>query len=1148
MGLRFFRGRRGEHGHEHRQLKEIVAELREEYDDETVFVLTNVRVSSGELDCVVLAPGGPVILELKAYQGEIIGLENGVWEVRTAEGAVVPLRKNLFEQLERERFSFLDKLLPIREKHFPEIDEKYVRRVGAWGYFEAGSGYPDGQVNTRAFPWFAIVTAQTLLENLRFNATGYTLLPVDMEAIVQELRLEEYDPETDRAVPAEEPVLPAPRVKAEPTPAAPVDRPDPSRVRLPRPAPPQPCTAGPLAEEQILESPKPLSPSQREAVLSQNTSIRIIAGAGAGKTETLTRKIVHLLLVEQVDPASIVAFTFTKKAAQSMKSRIYDRVAHLGGEEACSRLGEMYIGTIHAYCLSLLRDACGYGNWGELDENQEMAFLLRVGWDCHFPEGGNYPRKCEAFLKNLNVVYAEMLDRTVLREQAPGFSASLEAYEDALARHRRLTFNRMIHIAVEQLERHPGLAANVRYLIVDEYQDINRAQERLIQLLGTNARTFVVGDPRQTIYQWRGSDERCFEQFAEGLNPDEVTIAENRRSGTAILDVANTVADGFAGRRYDPLAAFREVPGGVYLVGCRSDLSEAEWIADQIKRYVDAENCRYSDIGILLRSVTTSAPVLIDEFRKRGIPFVVGGKVGLFRRPEVLAVAKLFMWVVEGGYFQKSRYDFNEVYIDDDLLRSGCRDWKEVIPGGTLPGDIGERLSAWKAAAAGEAFPDLITMYYDLLNTLSYQRFDPQDPGDAVALANLGKFAKLLTDFESINRFGGAPRDWNQLLAWLCEYVNAYATSAYDEQSPDDVRGVEAVQIMTVHQAKGLEWPVVFVPAIVDGRFPSGMIGKPQEWLIPRELFDAEKYEGDLESERKLFYVAVTRARDLLVASCFASQNGRPKRMSVFAQDFADSEQVTFLEESDALPFHPLSATGETDEIQTYTAGELITYGKCPHLYRLRQIWGYEPPLSDLIGYGKALHACMGEAAEMIRAGQIPVSAVARAVDQHFFMPYVDGARLEKLRADARAKLLKFSSDHTEDMRGVREIEARIEFPMEHATVAGRVDLVLQQGDGLEVRDYKTSGKVVTPEEAALQVRLYALGLTTCGEQVGSASLAFLQDSSVVPVSVDADQLDAARTTARTYIQGINNREFPAQPGPFCLRCDYGPICRWKAR
>jgi len=1101
MGLRIFRGSRVEGRHECRQLKEIAALLEDEYEDETVFLLTGVPTSSGDLDCVVLVPGGPVILDLRAYRGDTAA------------------------PLEEGRYSFTGRLLSIREKHFPEIDERRVRRVAAWRYVEAGRRHPAGQINPHAFPWSAIVTADTLLERLRFLNTGYTLLPVDMEAIARELGLEEHGPEAGE---------PDPPITIEPAPPRPLVEPEPPRL---------PCTTEPLPEELVLDSPRPLSPAQRAAVRSKNPRVRVIAGAGAGKTETLTRKIIHLLLVEQVDPASIVAFTFTKKAAQSMKTRIYDHAMRLGGEEACSRLGEMYVGTIHAYCLLLLQDHCGYANWGELDENQEMAFLLRAGWDCHLPDGEDYPRRCAAFLKNLNVFYAEMLDRSILREQAPGFAASLEAYESALERHRLLTFNRMIEVAVEELERRPELAANIRHLIVDEYQDINRAHERLIRLLGKDARIIIVGDPRQTIYQWRGSDERCFERFGEGRDPEEIAIAENRRSATAILGVANAVADGFAGRRYDHLTPVRDAPGGVYIAGFGSDIDEARWIADQIQRYVEAGMCRYNDIGILLRSVATSAPAFIDEFRKRGIPFVVGGKVGLFRRPEVLSVAKLFAWVPDGCYFRESR---DRVHMDDDRLYSGCRDWKEVIPGGVLPDDLVERLSQWKAAAADGAYPDLISMYYDLLNTLGYQRLDPQIPGDAITLANLGRFAKLLTDFESVNRFGGVPGDWNQLLVWLCEYINAYAITAYDEQSPDDIRGIEAVQIMTVHQAKGLEWPVVFVPALVDGRFPSGLAGKPQEWLIPRNLFDAEKYEGDLESERKLFYVAVTRARDLLVATCFTSWNGWSQRLSVFAYDLAGAEGVEYLEEGDVLPFHPIVAPGEGDELRTYTAGELITYGKCPHLYRLRQIWGYEPPLSDLIGYGKALHACMSEAAAMIQDGDDPATAVSQAVDQHFFMPYVDRTRLEKLRVDAREKLLEFSSDHAEDMPGIREAEARIEFPLEHATVAGRVDLILQQGDGLEVRDYKTSGKVVTPEEAALQVRLYALGLRSCGKKVGSASLAFLQDSSVVPISVDADDLDVARVAAETCIRGINSREFPARPGPFCSRCDYGAICRWK--
>ncbi|RLI67893.1 MAG: ATP-dependent helicase, partial [Candidatus Gerdarchaeota archaeon] len=128
--------------------------------------------------------------------------------------------------------------------------------------------------------------------------------------------------------------------------------------------------------EKIINEPKKLSESQKQAVLSNKKQIRVIAGAGAGKTETLTRKIVYLILHEKIDPASIVAFTFTEKAAQNMKSRVYDRIKQLGGEELCAKLGEMYIGTIHGFCFRVLQDHFKYGAYDVFDENQEMAFLF----------------------------------------------------------------------------------------------------------------------------------------------------------------------------------------------------------------------------------------------------------------------------------------------------------------------------------------------------------------------------------------------------------------------------------------------------------------------------------------------------------------------------------------------------------------------------------------------------------------------------------------------------------------------------------------------------------------------------------------------------------------------------------------------------
>ena len=180
---------------------------------------------------------------------------------------------------------------------------------------------------------------------------------------------------------------------------------------------------------EILKKPNKLSEDQTDAVLSKARYNRVIAGAGAGKTETLTRRIVYLILVKGVEPSSVVAFTFTEQAAQSMKSRIYQRVGDLD-EGKLGRLGEMYVGTIHAYAKRVLDDYFRFGNYTVLDENQEIAFLMRHGWDIGINEyERNYSESCRVFLRTVNMVWDEMLDRKKLESKAPDFCEKLAHYE-----------------------------------------------------------------------------------------------------------------------------------------------------------------------------------------------------------------------------------------------------------------------------------------------------------------------------------------------------------------------------------------------------------------------------------------------------------------------------------------------------------------------------------------------------------------------------------------------------------------------------------------------------------------------------------------------------------------------------------------------
>jgi len=410
-------------------------------------------------------------------------------------------------------------------------------------------------------------------------------------------------------------------------------------------------------------------------------------------------------------------------------------------------------------------------------------------------------------------------------------------------------------------------------------------------------------------------------------------------------------------------------------------------------------------------------------------------------------------------------------------------------------------------------------------------------------MANLGRFSTLLADYESSLRLGGATPDWSSAIKGLCWYMNSYASGAYEEQPSEDIRGIDAVQIMTIHQAKGLEWPIVFIPCLVSRRFPSSKTGYRQDWFLPRDMFDVKRYEGEIDDERRLFYVAITRAKDLLCLSHF-------KRMRIWCSrsPFVDPLDDLLLEVDPSLnlPIIEISPSQDEEEIQTFSAGEIITYLKCPYFYRLREIWHYKPGLVVPLGYGKSLHYCLRYASEMIKQGISPEQSVEVAVRERFHLPYAGVKIREKMQKKAMETLKCFVKKHNEDMTKIKEVEARLEFPLQRATIIGKVDVILRDKNDIEVRDYKTSDEVTTPEQSALQVRLYTLGLRKSGIPVTRASLAYLEEAEIQSVSVRKEEVEVAKNIAEKCIEGIRNKQFIPNITEFCEKCDYNEICRWR--
>ncbi|WXG44260.1 MAG: ATP-dependent DNA helicase [Promethearchaeati archaeon SRVP18_Atabeyarchaeia-1] len=904
----------------------------------------------------------------------------------------------------------------------------------------------------------------------------------------------------------------------------------------------------------ILNLPPVLSEDQGEAALSKSRYTRVIAGAGAGKTETLARRIACLLLVEGVEPRRVVAFTFTEKAARSMKSRIYHTVEKLAGSGATANLGEMYIGTIHGYAKRILEDHFGYGNYGVLDEGKEVAFLMRHGWNIHSHlYAGNYAESCRIFLRTVNMVWDEMLDEGQVEQRAPPFFRRMKRYEDLLKVHRQLTFGRMIHEAVLNLRSNPDKLGHVRHVIIDEYQDINRAQWELINLVGQNSSVFIVGDPRQSIYQWRGSDEEFFEKFAKDFpKVKTVTLTENRRSAKRIVRNANCFADSFEKRAYEHMEPTRKDDGFIGLASLETPDDEAKWIADQIEDLIKKKSLKFSDIGVLTRSVSTSAGPLIHELKKRKVPYIVGGKVGLFKRDEARALGMIFSWFWEDGFWTDDPYRRDESISGNALLSAALKCWDSAHQHGhptsaeiklrRIKGDLNSEKSFYR---------NFTKIYYDILNALGYEKLDYANTNDATVMANLGRFNVLLTDYEFANRIGGRRPEWAHDLKGLFWFINSYALLAYEEQPSDDIRGVDAVQIMTIHQAKGLEWPIVFLFANVTRRFPPSRMGRPQEWCdVPREMFDAKRYEGGLEDERRLFYVAVTRSKDALVISHFRRISNNISRSMLI--DSLDKDALTELSDKQRLPELAIHANSQPDEIQTFTAEEVITFSICPHMYLLRDIWGYQPELRQAIGFGNGLHYCLRRAGELIKnEGYSPIEAAEKAVKEDFHMPFVGGEVLENFRKSAGKMLRRFAEKYGDDLKRIEEVEYRIEYPIKSptnaATIMGKVDVILRDGGSMEVRDYKTSAKVRTSEEISTQVTLYAAGLKSVGRPVTSGSVAYLKEGDVKTVDVSDPALSNAKGEAGRTIESIMKRQFAPAPGKNCSRCDQAPICRWRS-
>jgi DNA helicase-2/ATP-dependent DNA helicase PcrA len=894
----------------------------------------------------------------------------------------------------------------------------------------------------------------------------------------------------------------------------------------------------------------------RKAVLHRQTPLQIIASAGSGKTEVVSQRVVKLLESGE-PPNSIVAFTFTERAAESLKQRVEQRVEARLGKAFIDRLNGCFIGTIHSYCFRLLQEhVTEYEAYDVLDDNKLAAFLTREADRLQLKTlNGKLFSAVPEFIRNIEVVGNELIP---LQRLAPPFSDMVERFYAALRNYRFLTYSRLISLSVEQLaksEVYRSVRAALRHLIVDEYQDINPAQEALIRLLGEPpVEICVVGDDDQSIYQWRGSDVTNIVEFEKRYSGvSHFRLLTNRRSRPTIITTANAFAKTIHGR-IPKLMQHHRSSAAPELVAWRAntEAEEAAVIGDTILA-LKRKGFRYRDVAVLVRS-STSYPRLLEAFEARSIPVQPGGRTGLFKEPDGQTFGSTFAYL-SGNSWRASQYGWGSPVTLDTLVTDYCRQFS--LTGNAIQ-QVRATLASWKAEVKNPTGPaDLIGRYYDLLSACQVAQWNFDDPVMVARLGNHARCSAILADYEGVRRrsrpdenapgevLGGQDRgEW--YYRWLFIHIQNWALGAFEGFEGEEDFTLDAVDLTTVHKAKGLEWPVVFVPCVSANRFPSIKTGQAQTWHVPLSAFNRTRYEGTVNDERRLFYVAITRARDWLSVST----HDTPNRQAVAPSDFLLSISGGSLPYRRSLPLPPkLQHDDHSEDILSITFSELANFKACGLAYRLRSLIGFQPSLAPELGYGRAVHHIMRTVAEHTRSHKSPPSPAQLNLmfDEQFYVPAASKPAHRQMKDAARRLVNKYIADYGDDLKRIWAIERPFELHLGNCTITGRADVILDEEDGepasLAIVDYKTAAD--PDREYDTQLQIYTNAGRREGLQVRAAYVHDLKAGDRIEVDVSGTSVACAEAEVVSLIHRLRARDFQAHPGTACRGCDVRSLCRF---
>jgi DNA helicase-2/ATP-dependent DNA helicase PcrA len=966
-----------------------------------------------------------------------------------------------------------------------------------------------------------------------------------------------------------------------------------------------------------------LNPEQRAAAQHGQGPLVVVAGAGTGKTRVITERIRYLLDTQvELTGEEILGLTFTDKAAAEMKHRVV-AAARDRGETEVERAEAVTLSTFHSFCNTLLQELDPdlkpidkIDHWIllrrnlphlQLEHYRRLAepgqflgdfveFFSRCQDELVTPD--EYQRYAAEQAENFQRVRSAMPEdeRRIRDEEIAKIQEIARAYRasDLLLRERKLlTFGTQIMDAVLHLRANDALRetlrARYRYILVDEFQDTNIAQLELLWLLGgERPNLVVVGDHRQAIYRFRGASFGSFtiflKRFARGSSPADQDLLRpltlNYRSAGRILRVAGQVI------RHNekptnipeyPLTAVREDGDKVRIVTHESTEAEARWVSSELDRLHRA-GAKWRTFAVLYRG-HAHRDKLVDALKARKIPFVIKNLSILSHRlvRDLIAYLRLID------------------QLSDDVA---CARVLAMPAWGLEPADLarlieraakGKGVSLWDTMQSAKDEPPfssgdrnlgaLVELVTDLKKKT--RQLTAAELFDELAEALEISSAVVAEDRKYFDRLAQFVREWQpksetQRLKEFVEYLD-YFEQAGGSINLEQESG-DAVQLMTVHAAKGLEFDHVYVLRLVQRGFPAGE--KPRVLEFPVELMKEEQPQGSfhIQEERRLFYVAVTRARHRLTLNTVVNKRSKP---SPFLDDILmdaqikrrDIEQLAQTPANEPAPAltvaEPVlfdlpeqrtrigSRIGEwaasyrppVPEPLQISPSAIGTLESCPQKYLFNYAWRLRGGPAAAMSFGSVMHNTIKYfIGELAKGLTLPFEEVERKFEIEWTSAgFEDDYQEQEYKKDGLAQLRAFHANTLASPPNVIAQEKVFELPMDNNVVlTGRMDQVNRLGPGEEeIVDYKT-GRPRNEDKAKKDVQLSVYALAACEVfdwNPARLTLHFLQTNQPVSATRDDKQLKKVRAEIQEAAADIRAGEFPAKPGFACRFCDYESIC-----